>query len=540
MKRSFCKILWLGLLAGCGGGDSAPPAPTPAPAPAPTPAPTPTPAPAPTPDPAPAPPEDTSFATRFNALTPQPWWRESEPYSCEPPAKSTSPWMEAGITDPGGDDSLSLIRYFGNGSYLRYFAMVFQGCTPTRKYPEQTHLDPPADPSYFSVGDLEIAVDIARIPQGAPGWFEDDGRRETMGMQEAVRILNTHVTSWFQKISEGKLRMRFQAGFDFAAEGQGSPDDARAQQLRLAGVNECGDQAGGWPCYLLEPRGLNRLLLSDVATDTGGSGDNGMVRFGLVSLREANMGVIVHEIGHTWMAWPHSFTELRWLPGTTGSPVEPPNPYSNNLDFMSELTTTPVLGWRQDLPSTMAVNRYAAGWIPPSEVALHLEDAGTYTLQPPRKRGHQFLVIASGRPRAFTTVEVLDQRNAAYNEDEPRVYDPSAPGDLRPFRYQGVLVSRYDQTAGTGAQSRFGPALHNAANPEFSKDVGWGNDDYSVIQDGESRTLEGGIRLRVSRNPDRSYRVQVSGGRTAPFAPWCYPLWFADGEYETGCLLDES
>ena len=60
-------------------------------------------------------------------------------------------------------------------------------------------------------------MDIARVPPDAPGWFADDGRRETMTMAEAVDILNTHVAAYFEKISEGKLRMRFHAGNDFQA-----------------------------------------------------------------------------------------------------------------------------------------------------------------------------------------------------------------------------------------------------------------------------------------------------------------------------------
>ncbi|MDE2801567.1 MAG: hypothetical protein OXK21_01625, partial [Chloroflexota bacterium] len=138
------------------------------------------------------------------------------------------------MTDLGGSDALSLIRYFGNGSYLRYGFMGFEGCTPVKKYigepgPVTTHLDPPVDPAYYSLGDLDITVDIARVPPDAPGWFEDDRMRETMTMAEAVGILNTHVAPYYEKISEGKLRIRFLAGNDFALEGEGSPDDVFGQ-----------------------------------------------------------------------------------------------------------------------------------------------------------------------------------------------------------------------------------------------------------------------------------------------------------------------
>ncbi len=474
---------------------------------------------------------------RWNDLEPQPWWRDSEPYSCLNPAKETSPWIEAGMTDLGGSDPLSLIRFYGNGSYLRYGFMGFEGCTPIKKYPGRTHLDPPVDPAYYSLGDLDIAVDIARVPPDAPGWFQDDRARETMTMAEAVNILNTHVAAYFEKISEGKLRMRFQAGNDFALEGDGSPNDVRGQQLRLAGVMNCrGKAPDRYPCDQGDPGGLNRLLLTDVTTDRGGDAFNGSVRMGLVSLREANLETLAHEMGHAWMSWPHSHGEVRWDEEEGGLP----NPYANALDFMSGLALSPTLGWHQDMPSTLAVNRYAAGWIDPSEVALHLSDSGTYTLQPPRERGYQMLVISSGRTYAFTTVEVLDERNPAYVDQTPKVYDPSSPEERRQFRYHGVLVSRYDQSTGTGINARFGPALYDERNPDISSDVNWGRDDFSVVQDGEARDIGGGLRLQVSRNADGSYEVSVSGGRTAEFKPWCNTIWFDFGEYDTDCALDDG
>ncbi len=485
---------------------------------------------------------------KWNELAPQHWWRDSEPYTCLAPPKDTSPWIEAGMTDLGGSDALSLIRFFGNGSYLRYGFMGFEGCTPVKRYlgepgPVTTHLDAPVDPTYYSLGDLDITVDIARVPPDAPGWYEDDRMRETMTMAEAVGILNTHVAPYYEKISEGKLRMRFHAGNDFALEGEGSPNDVFGQKLRLAGVMDCrGDAAENYPCNQGAPGALNRLLLTDVTTDRGGDAYNGDARMGLVSLREANMETLVHEMGHAWMGWPHSYAELLWYPDASQMDGEAdlPNPYSNILDFMSGLALKPVLGWHQDMPSTLAVNRYTAGWIDPEEVALHLSDSGTYTLRPPRERGYQFLVISSGRKHAFTTVEVLDERNPVYVEETPTVYDPSSPGGLRPFRYDGVLVSRYDQTTGTGTSARFGPALWDERNPNFASDVGWGRDDYSVMQDGEARDIGGGVRLQVSRNEDGSYEVSVSGGRVAEFTPWCVGMWFERGEYDTGCALDDA
>ena len=474
-------------------------------------------------------PEADPFAARWNDLEPEPWWRESEPYSCHQEEKQTSPWRSAGLVDLGGSDPLSLIRYFGNGSYLRYGNMGFDGCTPLDKYPDAFHQDPPADPSYYSLGDLDIWVDIARAPPDASGWFDDDGTRVDMSMEQAVALLNQYVTPYFRRISQDNLRITFHEGNEFSVEGDGGPEDAETQQFKLAGACLEGCRYGA-------PGGLNRILLNDVASDTGGQAYNGWAHFGLASFRAAYMETIVHEMGHGWMAWPHSFSEVPWQP-QAGAKISAPNPYSNLFDIMSSLALSPIPGWDHEMPSTLAINRYAAGWIKPEDVALHLADNATYTLSKPRESGHQFLVVHSGRPYAFTTLEVLEERSLQFMPNI-HVYDPSVPGGYRPRRYEGVLVSRYDQTAGTGASARVGPALYHTDNPEFLADVGLGRDDYSLIGDGEMRDIGSGVRVEVTRNQNGSYNVTVSGGTVAEFEVWCSNIWFAN-EYDTGCYLEE-
>lgn len=468
----------------------------------------------------------------WNDLEPESWWMESTPYTCQQKWNESSPWLDAGLIDLGGSDSLSLIRYYGNGSYLRYGHMGFSGCTELDKYPGSFHLDPPADPTWYSLGDLDIHVDIARVPEDATGWFMDDGSRVDMSMAEAIALLNTYVAAYFRRISQDRFRITFQAGHEFVVPGDGSPIVANNEQFRLAGACPEG-------CAYGAPGGLNRILLNDVDVDAGGSAYNGWSQFGLVLLRGENMETIVHEMGHGWMSWPHSFTDLPWLP-SAGGELQVPNPYSNFYDIMSGLITPSDTGWTHDLPSTLAINRYSAGWIDPEEVALHLEDSATYTLSKPFEEGYQFLVIHSGRRFAFTTLEVLEERTEPFKVSEPEVYDPSVPGGLRPRGYEGVLVSRYDQTAGTGASARFGPALYNRDNPNFLTDVGWGRDDFSLIPNGESREIGGGVTVTVAKNSEGSYEVTVSGGRVASFERWCGKIWFRADEYDTGCFLDEA
>ena len=479
----------------------------------------------------PAPQADDPFA-RWNDLEPESWWRPSAPYTCAQTANPSSPWLAAGLMDLGGSDPLSLIRYFGNGSYLRFGNMGFWGCTPLLKYPDSYRLDPPADPTYYSLGELDIHVDIARVPANAAGWLDDDGERVEFSMERAVSLLNTYVAFYFRRVSGDRLRITFHAGHDFAVPGDGSPSAMQNRQFRL--LRACLDE-----CEHGAPGGLNRILLHDVAADTAGEAYNGWARLGLASLRDENMETVVHEMGHGWMAWPHSFTEVGWR-GDPDDEVGPPNPYSNFYDIMSALDLTPILGWDLWMPSPLAINRYAAGWIHPEDVALHVTEEATYILSEPGETGHQFLVIHSGRRYAFTTVEVLEDRAPKFTVERWDVYDPVNETGRRSRRYHGVLVSRYDQTGGTGINARFGPALYDRSNPDYLTDVGWGRDDYSLLGDGQSREIGGGVKVSVQSPGRGSWAVTVSGGRLAAFDRWCDPIWFSGAEYDTGCFLDEA
>ena len=368
----------------------------------------------------------------WNDLEPEPWWRESAPYSCYREKKETSPWLSAGLIDLGGSDSLSLIRYFGNGSYLRYGYMGFHGCTPLEKYPDAYHLDPPADPTYYSLGDLDIHVDIARVPGDATGWFADDGSRVDFSMVEEVALLNTYVATYFRRVSQDRFRITFHAGNEFDVPDDGSPTAARDQQWRLVGACLEG-------CTYGAPGGLNRILLNDVAADTGGNAYNGSANFGLASFRDENMETIVHEIGHGWMLWPHSFAELPWRP-YAGGELHGPNPYSNFYDIMSGLDLSSILGWSYDLPSTLAINRYSAGWIDPKDVALHLEDSATYTLSKPFEEG-----VPVSRHPLGAPLRVYD---AGSSRGANRTFQGLPGRGLRPVRAGRAAAAQVRRRAG--------------------------------------------------------------------------------------------
>jgi len=83
-----------------------------------------------------------------------------------------------------------------------------------------------------------------------------------------------------------------------------------------------------------------------------------------------------HELGHA-LGFSHSGRQ---------------DPYDNPMDVMSGAPSGPTLG-----VGTIAINRYAAGWIDPEQVAIY-PGSGVlrYRLSPPGDGGTQILVVRSG------------------------------------------------------------------------------------------------------------------------------------------------
>ena len=245
-------------------------------------------------------------------LTPEEWDSPSNPYTCLY-GENISAWVDTGLIDLGGQDSLSLIRFYGNGSYLRYNNMVYSGCTQTIKYSYMNNYDSPADPKYYSVGNIDIYVDIARIPLKTnddgepvphPQWYGDQGVRYDMTMLETVQLLNEHISPYYKRISQNKFNITFHEGNDFNVGGDENFSQTLIQQLREAGINCANCEA-----TLIIPGAINRILFIDIISASTRS-HNGWAVMGLNKLRYENISTIVHEIGHGWMNWPHSFTAL--------------------------------------------------------------------------------------------------------------------------------------------------------------------------------------------------------------------------------------
>ena len=202
-----------------------------------------------------------------------------------------------------------------------------------------------------------------------------------------------------------------------------------------------------------------------------------------------NPRVLLHEIGHT-LHWPHSF-------------LTPTNEYDNPVDLMSGWTgpqDCTVPGWVYQCRPQHAIgfNRWAAGWIDPSQVVVHSGGARTVDLRRPGVSGMQLVVAPSMRSsQALVTVEarpdteyddILDKGGVAVHVVDQR---PEMCGVGETFGGCPSLWRRQGQALGA-------PGTYE-----------------HVLVPGESRTLHG-VTVAVTTAISGGYRVSISGSADVP------------------------
>ncbi len=189
--------------------------------------------------------------------------------------------------------------------------------------------------------------------------------------------------------------------------------------------------------------------------------------------------VATHELGHM-LDWPHSFVN--------GSSSE----YTNVVDLMSGYPTiesgdsAAVQYAKATQPiGTMGPNLLRAGWLDPSEVAVHPGGTATYTLQPLRGSGLHLLVVRSGIDGKVMTLDVREKTDYDQYLDRAGV--------------EIDLVQEDRSVATHGLFSRQAPALGLPESVDH------------VLGAGASHTF-GGVSVSVgTTNPDGSYPVTVTG-----------------------------
>lgn len=351
---------------------------------------------------------------------------------------------------------------------------------------------------------------------------------------DAATLLNREITPYFSWLSGGRYRP------EFVARGVVEADPNHGSQR--AGDYECEDRVAEVPEG--GPQGAVIVLDRDGIVSSGGAGrrhsshvdGTWMVSTGTFPdnsrsialtaeavlsvsaycsdcqyLDHINLDTVAHEMGHA-LGWPHSFGGKR--PETSEALLEidiDVDEYDNPMDMISGSPQGWELRRNGLVAGTIAVNRYAAGWIDPDDVAVHDGGIASYLLAPIGISGTQMLVLPTGDSGHFISLGAR----------VPAGYDAGIPAT-------GVEAYRVDQRA--SACSPESPP----ANPDRLTCTGLGrrtqqvppppdNDQEideltdHVYGPGDQLTVEG-FRVEVTERVGDRFRVWVGNPHVGTFA----------------------
>ncbi len=209
------------------------------------------------------------------------------------------------------------------------------------------------------------------------------------------------IDNYFHWLSDGKYDLLFMdAGFvspDLSDRSFSEYSDFRVRHRACedAVVSAAGESEADGGLIVDTTRTFGTVSGTATAGKSNCAGENGCVpytdpnshRFVFVD-GSVWVDAYIHEIGHS-INWSHSYFAV------TG--VEHPSEYTNPMDVMSGST-----GWL----GTIAINRYAAGWIDPDDVKVWTlgDRTATFRLNPVRvSGGYQMLVIRDGHNTSYYT-----------------------------------------------------------------------------------------------------------------------------------------
>jgi hypothetical protein len=315
----------------------------------------------------------------------------------------------------------------------------------------------------------------------------------SLNPQSVTTTLNSQVSPYFTWLSGGMYTPSFSAGGTVTVSNPGMwpQDPLTAGQCEQAVV----------AATTGSPKGAVIVIDSDYG---GGYGTNGLVCFtgscGFTSRWPSNMRRIVvgaatvtatpgsttpellavaHEIGHG-LAWPHSFGGATVVGGSVYE-------YDNPMDVMSG-------GSHVDLDiGTIAINRYAAGWLPATSVGFHRKGDSTYAID--AATGRQLLILPTDTPGLFNTISARTIRG----------YDTGLPKE-------GIEVYLVDQRPNACAVPSpvgnvcYGINRHHDAEPEVA-----GLESIAHVFGVGEVTMVRGVRVEVVARSGTRFTVRVTG-----------------------------
>ena len=223
----------------------------------------------------------------------------------------------------------------------------------------------------------DLSVEMATGTDLWQVWVCDTpGGDLSLDLAGVVALLEQHMVEYFRWMSAGRYELQFAAGGtvqgNYGEDCAGSAGGQAALKALFGGGG--GAPAGG--LILGVGNSLEGFAgFADgeiVKCDTGGAlrwcggtwpqNQRTVYAGGTSASGELLLSVVAHELGHA-LNLPHSFGGL--ITTADGSPWE----YDNPTDIMSGSTA---------LVGTIAVNRYANGWLDPEAVAVHDLSSGRW------------------------------------------------------------------------------------------------------------------------------------------------------------------
>jgi hypothetical protein len=222
-----------------------------------------------------------------------------------------------------------------------------------------------------------------------------------------------------------------------------------------------------------------------------------------------------HEIGHM-ISFPHSYSG------------ETDDQYDNPIDYMSGNMPASLSGRASEPYSSLAFNRYRAGWIDPADVVFYAGGVTELTLAPVGVDGTQMVVMPTSYPYSFV---VLDARVTS-------MYDPI------PTSFEGVSAHYVEQWCKDSDTSPVEPCGGLPSRPytyppsPYSLDhvtaLG-GRADFDLENKGEPLLAQGARLTVLSENAD-GYVIRLVGFDDIAGSVFRSDvLWLADAGITTGC-----
>ena len=200
------------------------------------------------------------------------------------------------------------------------------------------------------------------------------------------------------------------------------------------------------------------------------------------------INTIAHEIGHT-LTFPHSFTGWAHDPDVSH--------YDNPMDLMSG-SGAATLTWATGPPTvtqvpigTLAINRYAAGWIPQEQVDIYEGGASTHRLGILGSESTQMLVIPSQTAGVFLTLGARMKKG----------FDSYIPKE-------GVEVYMIDQRPEACTFPEYG-SCWGTSQRNMPFPVVPGDPTAHVLSINDSIELENGTTISVALKHSDGYTIEI-------------------------------